>query len=77
MVCGTTQDRQVTVETSDKTWSSGKGNGNLLQYSCCENPVDSMKRQKDLTPEDELPGSESDQYATGEEQREITMNFRK
>ena len=36
-----------------------------------------MKRQKDLTPEDELPGSESDQYATGEEQREITMNFRK
>ena len=59
MVCGATQDAQVTVETSDKTWSSGGGNGNLLQYSCCENPVDSMKRRKDLTPEDDLPGSES------------------
>ena len=76
-MCVATQDGQVTVETSDKTWSSGGGNGNLLQYSCCENPVDSMKRQKYLTPEDDLPGSESVQHATDEKQRAITISSRK
>ena len=55
---------RVTVESSDKTWSTGEGNGKLLQYSCFENPMNSMKRQKDMTPEDEPP-----RYATGEEQR--------
>ena len=50
-----TQDEQVIVESSDKTWSTGEGNGKLLQYSCLENPMNSMKRQKDRTLKDELP----------------------
>ena len=37
------------VERSDKTWSTGEGNGKPLQYSCLENPINSMKRQKDIT----------------------------
>ena len=43
------------VERSDKTWSTGEGNGKPLQYSCLENPMNSMKRQKDRTLKDELP----------------------
>ena len=43
--------------------------GKLLQYSCLENPMNSMKRQKDRTLKDELPGSVGAQYATGEEWR--------
>ena len=50
-----TQDGQVTVKSSDKTWSTGGGNGNPLQYSRHKNLLDSMKRQKDVTPEDKLP----------------------
>ena len=42
------------VESSDKTWSTGEGNGKPLQYSCLENPMNSMKRQKDKTLKDEL-----------------------
>ena len=52
----------------------GGGNGNPLQYYCLENPMDSMKRQKDVTMEDELPRSDGVQYATGEEQRAIINN---
>ena len=55
----------VMVESSDKTWSARKGNGKPLQYSCLENPVNSMKRQKDRTLKDELPRSVGAQYATG------------
>ena len=61
------------VESSDKMWSTGEGNGKLLQYSCLENP---MKRQKDMTLEDESLRSEGVQYATGEEQRVITKSFK-
>jgi len=43
------------VESSDKTWSTGEGNGKPLQYSCLEQPMNSMKRQKDVTVKDELP----------------------
>ena len=43
------------VEHSDKTWSTGERNGKSLQYSCLENPMNSMKRQKDRTLKDELP----------------------
>ena len=50
-----TQDRQVMVECSDKTWSIEEENGKPLQYSCLENPKTSMKRQKDRTLKDELP----------------------
>ena len=46
------------VQTSDKMWPPGGGNGNPLQYSCLENPVDSMKRQKGMTPVNEPPRSE-------------------
>ena len=59
------------MESSDKTWFTGEGNGKSLQYSCFENPMDSMKRQKEVTPEDEPPRLDSVQYATGEEQRAI------
>ena len=55
------------MKSSDKAWSTGEGNGNPLQCSCLENPMDSMKREKDMTPEDNAPRSESVQYATGEE----------
>ena len=55
------------VESSDKTWSTGKGNGKPLQYSCLENPTNSMKRQKDRTLKDELPRSVGAQYAIGDQ----------
>ena len=45
------------VESSDKIWSTGEGNGKELQYSCLENSMESMKRQKDRTLKDELPRS--------------------
>ena len=64
-----TQDIWVMVERSDKTWSTGEGNGKPLQYSCLENPVNSMKRQKDRTLKDELSRSVGAQYATGDQWR--------
>ena len=45
---------------------TGKGNVKPLQYSCLENPMNNMKRQKSMTLKDELPGPVSAQYATGE-----------
>ena len=69
MQCRATQDGQVMVESSDKTWSTGEGNGKPLQYSCLENPMNSMKRQKDMTLKDELPRSVGAQYATGDQWR--------
>ena len=62
-----TQDGQVMLESSDKTWSTGEGNGKPLQYSCLENPMNSMKRQKDRTLKDELPRLIGAQYTTEEE----------
>ena len=53
----------------DKTWSTEEGNGKLLQYSCLENPMNCMKRQKDMRPEDEPSRLVGVQYATGEEWR--------
>ena len=44
------------MESSDKTWSTGEGNGKPLQYSCLEDPMNSMKRQKYMTLEDETLG---------------------
>ena len=52
------------MESSDKTFSTGEGNGKPLQFSCLENPMNSMKRQKDRTLKDELPRSVDAQYAT-------------
>ena len=67
--CRATQDRQVMVERSDRMWSTGEGNGKPLQYSCLENPMNSMKRQKGRTLKDELPRSVGAQYATGDQWR--------
>ena len=57
------------VESSYKMWSTREGNGKPLQYSCLENPMNSMKRQKDGTLKDELPRSVHAQYATGNQWR--------
>ena len=57
------------VENSDKTWSTGEGNGKSLQYSCLENPMNSVKRQKDRALKDELPRSVGAQYATRDQWR--------
>ena len=57
------------VETSDKIWSTGEGNGKPFQYSCLENPINTMQRQKDRTLKDELPRSVGVQYATGDQWR--------
>ena len=64
-----TQDGWVLVETSDKTWSTGEGNSKPLQYSCLENPRNSMKRQKDRTLKDKFSRSVGAQYATGDQWR--------
>ena len=69
MVCRTTQDGWVMVESSDKTLSSGEGNGKPLQDSCLENPMNSMKRQNDRVLKEELPRSVGAQYATGDQWR--------
>ena len=67
MPCKATQDGQVMVEGSDKMWSTGEANGKPLQYSCLENPMNSMKTQKDRTMKDELPRSVGAQYVTGDQ----------
>ena len=69
MLYRATQDEWVMVESSEKTWSTGEGNGKLLQYSCLENPVNSMRRQKGRTLKDESPRSVGAQYATGDQWR--------
>ena len=55
------------VERYDRMWATGEGNGKPLQYSCLKNPINSMKRQKDRTPKDELPRSVGAQYAIGDQ----------
>ena len=67
MPCGTTQDGQVMVERSDRMWSTGEGNGKPLQFSCLENPMNSMKRQNDRILKEEHPRSVGAQNASGEE----------
>ena len=69
MLCRPTQDKWVVRENSDKTWSTGEGNDKLLQYSCLENPMNNVKRQKDRTLKDELPRSIGAQNATGDQRR--------
>ena len=69
MPCRATQDGWVIVENSDKMWSTREGNGKLLQCSCLENLLNSMKRQKDRTLKDELTRSVVAQYTTGDQWR--------
>ena len=66
---GATQDRWVMVERADRMWSTGEGNGKPLQYSCLENPMNSMKRQNDRILKEEFPRSVGAQYATGDQLR--------
>ena len=66
---GATQDGRVMVERSDRMLSTGEGNGKPLQYSCLENPMDSMKGQNDRILKEELPTSVGAQYATGDQWR--------
>ena len=63
------------MESSDKMGSTGEGNGKPIQYSCLEDPLNSVKRQKDRTLKDELPRSVGQwRKATGDQWRN---NFRK
>ena len=66
---GATQDGRVMVERSDRMSSTGEGNGKPLQYSCLDNPMNSMKRQNDRILNEELPRSVGVQYATGDQWR--------
>ena len=62
------------MERSDKMWSMGEGNGKPLQYSCLENPMNSMKRQNDRILKEEFPRSVGAQYATGDQWRNNSRN---
>ena len=66
---GATQDGRVMVERSDRMWSTGEWNGKPLQYSCLENPMNSMKRLNDRILKAEHPRSVGAQYATGDQWR--------
>ena len=77
MLCRATQDGWVMVESSDKMWSTGEGNGKPLQYSCLENTNNSMKRQKDSTLRDELARWGGAQYATGEQWRNNSKRIKR
>ena len=61
------------VESSDKMWFTGEGNGKPLQYSCLKNPMNSMERQKDTILKDELPRLVGAQYATGDQWRNKSL----
>ena len=50
-------------------WPTGEGKGKSLQYSCLEDPMNSMNRQNDRIPKEELPRSVGAQYATGDQWR--------
>ena len=67
--CGATQDGRVMVERSDRMWSTGEGNGKPRQYSCLENPMNSMKRENNRILKENLPRSLGAQYATGDQWR--------
>ena len=71
---GATQDGQVMVERSDRMWSTGEGNGKPIQYSCLENPMNSMKRQDDRILKEKLPRPLGAQYATGDQLRNNSRN---
>ena len=73
MPCRATQDGRVMVESSDKMWSTGEVNGKPIQCCCLENPMNSMKRQKDKTLKDELPRVGGAQYATRDQWRNDSL----
>ena len=61
---GANQDGWVMMERSDRMWSTGERNGKPLQYSCLEDPMNSMKRQNDRILKEVLPRSVRARYAT-------------
>ena len=69
MPCRVSQDRRVIAESSDKTWCTGEWNGKVLQYSCLKNPMNNIKRQKDMTLGGEPPRSVGVLYTTGVEKK--------
>ena len=69
MLCRATQDGWVMVKSSDKMWPTREGNGKQLQHSCIENPMNSMKRQKEEILREEFHRSVGAQYATGDQWR--------
>ena len=69
MPCRPSQHRCIMVQSSDKTWSAGEGNGKPLQYSYLENTMNDIKRQKDRTRKHELPRSVGAQYASRDQWR--------
>ena len=75
MLCRATQDGRIMVECSDKMWSTREENGKTIQYSCLENPMNSMKRQNDRTLKDEIPrsvGATGDQWRNNSRKNEET-----
>ena len=64
------------VQSSDKIWSTGEGNGKTLLYSCLKNPINSMKTQKNIAQEDEPPRSVGVQIASKKEQRNSSRKKR-
>ena len=64
-----TEDMTLTRVNLKKMWSTGEGNGKPLQYSCLENPMNTMRRQNDRILKEELPRSVGAQYATGDQWR--------
>ena len=74
--CKATQDRRVSVESSDKTWSTGEGNGSPLQYSCLDNPWTVWKGKK-IWFWKMSPQVGSVQRATGQEQRALPTALRR
>ena len=77
MPCRATQDRRVIVASFDKMWSTGEGNSKPLQYSCLENPMNSVKRQNDRILKGELPRLVGAQYATGDQWRNNSTKNKK
>ena len=59
----------MNLSNPDRMWSTGERNGKPLQYSCLENPMNSVKRQNDRILKEELPSSVGAQYATGDQWR--------
>ena len=72
--CGATQDRRVTVERSEECGPLEKGMASHFSILALRTPMNSMKRQYDRIPKEELPGSLGSQYATGDQRRN---NYRK
>ena len=72
MLCRVTQDRWVMVKSSDKMLSTGGGNSKPFQY-CREKPKNSMKRQKDRTPEDEPPSREVSNVLLGKSREQLLI----